>query len=531
MLSAWENHYHRNDHRFEIRFRRAFLKLNRWWIFYRYNGNPNNNPLLLTSRPKNLPLISLRSEEFSEFISKNDYVNKKWDQFWQPIPSIDYQINEDVKKSKRQPLREINLKNQPKRRKQKNGNRETFKIYEDPKIVQRNNDNNDNISVVNNFTMESNGSLDSFEKHLLESVNLTYSRVGYLLPFAESKKSINGLKTPNYYDTYCQRGQGNGDNDDQQDNHMRDQENQSISLDEPFENKKIQVINSNNFTNDINLNNVFENDRNDDDDDIFNNMEFTKKNIKRKTKYKALGFDGDRIAIQKQMTSHGLRGWISNKVRPETRSTFDNNNNNNRVTLNSNPIGGQLIRTQRFTNIPLIQRPEFFNRNLLVSRNSQISSNEMERLREYQVKNYVRPDKINREKRREISKRLINSRNSEQERVVSIFKKLKNNTKKMIQYNPSENNNNVKKPSHDDEPRKHNWNIFSSFMSKRKPVIEETANLGDYNNNNNNTSNQRGTKRVTIFTSKLHAVNEPESGEVFEDEYDIFASYDYDQDT
>lgn len=82
MLNTWDKQYYHRASQLEIKFRKALLKLSRWWIYYKYSGDPNNDPCMLTSRPKNIPLISLRTDEYSEFLQKKEFVTQKWREFW-----------------------------------------------------------------------------------------------------------------------------------------------------------------------------------------------------------------------------------------------------------------------------------------------------------------------------------------------------------------------------------------------------------------------------------------------------------------
>lgn len=58
----------------DLKFRKAKVQIHRWWNNHHYNGNPNNNAILLTSRPKNAPFISLRNDEYSRFLENVEYM-------------------------------------------------------------------------------------------------------------------------------------------------------------------------------------------------------------------------------------------------------------------------------------------------------------------------------------------------------------------------------------------------------------------------------------------------------------------------
>ncbi|KAG0673483.1 hypothetical protein C6P42_002706 [Pichia californica] len=335
MLSAWNSQYHKRNNRLELRLKKIRVKLTNWWIFYAYSGNPNYNPYILTSRPKNLPLISLRTDEYSEFLSNKERVGQKWNEFWKkpeesPRDILNGNKNDRFKKQlpNKIPLKNIQKQNrhsQPK----------TLKTMKNKKSFRK------PLQMVDQNLLDECGSLGSFERDLLKSANLTISRGALIMPCAGLKKSERELTTPPYIDDEI--------TDEQQNIHLNQFIQPNIYEDEYQssinENRVLDVIESSAIAA-IDIENEFNNDSYYQND---NNR--LQRAISNKPNYNALGFDGDRIAIQKKINGTGIRGWLANKVRPETRSTFENNH----LTLNSYPVG-----MYQHQIIPTIQSPDFF---------------------------------------------------------------------------------------------------------------------------------------------------------------------------
>lgn len=65
----------------DLRIRRAKVQIHKWWNNHHYNGNPNDNVMILTSRPKNAPFISLRNDEYGGFLENMGYLSNENDPF------------------------------------------------------------------------------------------------------------------------------------------------------------------------------------------------------------------------------------------------------------------------------------------------------------------------------------------------------------------------------------------------------------------------------------------------------------------
>lgn len=562
MINQWNDRSNCRNHRLDIRLRRAKLKLNRWWIYYRYNGDPNNDPFLLTSRPKNIPLISLRTDEYGGFLKNKEYVGKQWKELY------DYAEFNGNKKFERQvnngneriPLKQlIGPVSNNEIYKQKLNNNNTSSKKSDIKIYQ---DMNNQISKTLkkkkrkntkefNFLKfeEDNNSLESFERELLESANLTFTKAKMLFPFGENKQTPHELKTPDFEDYDKVEVKSN-----------KDKSVKISNFDDLMktlrQNDKIFVVESAGLDLDnINLDKEF--DHNSFHDNYNNNnYNYDLANaINNKPNYQALGFDGDRIAVHKKMKSNGIKGWISNNLRPESKSTF-----NNKLTLNSNPIYNYNIPIKKFSKLPLIQRPEFFDRNQLVSRDSNYCSNipnkqefsGINELREYQVKNYVRPNKIKREIRKEHNKRPISrsrlsTRDESVDNLILVIDKLRNNFKNKVYEEltnvmpKSVNNNHEEKKVQ--ETNMHKWRLFNGYKilsrrDKKALVNDEKANaatVGGLKKLETNSKRRNISKKEVTIISPVNVIeydnfeqHGEEEGEENEDSFEIYnliASY------
>ncbi|GAV28154.1 hypothetical protein PMKS-001623 [Pichia membranifaciens] len=446
MLSAWNNEYHHRNHHLELRLKKLGLRLNRWWIYYRYSGNPNKDPYMLTSRPRNIPLISLRTEEYSEFLSNKEYVGQRWDDFWRApgavSQKVDYQrvsYDKNHRKMQRVPLRELKYNERP--RNVKPINVKNFDIYHDdnnvigkenlgirevektpPKKLSLNTIKQKGkksvqkpLQLVNEQVLEDDGLLDSFERELIASTNCTLSRGNLFLPFGDNKHELKDISTPVHSNYQCEIKEDRAD----EQNKTGNKTTISFNFDSFKHNPQINIIESARMD-EIDLDKEF-------DYESFYPNEHIKRVVTNKLNYDALGFDGDRIAVQNKIKGLGLKGRISNKIRPESRSTFDN-----RLTLDSHPV-----RYNFPQRLPLIQRPEFFDRSKLQSKESKYSNKNHEYVndyRQYQVKNYIRSAKLKREKRKDSRKRTLSKKknDTEKDRAITVLKRIKDNTREKL---------------------------------------------------------------------------------------------------
>lgn len=568
MLNAWNNEYHHRNNHLELRLKKLAIKLNRWWIYYRYSGNPNKDPYILTSRPKNIPLISLRTEEYGGLLSNKEFVGQKWEEFWRAPEADLYNVNfqqksfvPNTKKTKRLPLRELNINEIPQKIHSPNRNMPKFKIYHDENIAQKEKpvlpknkialskkktlktlkskkskrNMRKPLQVVYQQELDDNGSLDSFERELIESSNQSLSGTRMLLPFGENKQELRELVTPVYSDYESER-----------DELARQEEEKKetltfLNFDSVAPNPQLNVVQSAGV-NEIDLDRDF-------GSESFYPKSLIRKVIAKKPNYYALGLDGDQIATQNQIKYSGMKGWISNKVRPETRSTFDN-----RLTLNSYPVRNQV--QQR---LPLIQRPEFFDRNQLQSKESRFNNKNtsyINEYREYQVKNYVRSTKVRREKRKESRKRpLSRKRNdTEKERAITVLKRIKDNTKEklwdtLVSVPGIQNNESAKDLIENIEKRNkkhslrsgfHNWRLFNGHRYTRD--VPSLHHVEDANPEQEKHSKVATLRQISNYEAmkipKAVTIVSPSEGNVqdkenwpenyitdYVDEYDIIADY------
>lgn len=75
MLSSCKNNL--SISQLDLKVRKAKVQIHKWWNNYHYNGNPNDNILILTSRPKNIPFISLRNDEYGDVIENMKYITSE----------------------------------------------------------------------------------------------------------------------------------------------------------------------------------------------------------------------------------------------------------------------------------------------------------------------------------------------------------------------------------------------------------------------------------------------------------------------
>lgn len=570
MLSAWNNEYHHRNNHLELRLKKLGLRLNRWWIYYRYSGNPNKDPYMLTSRPKNIPLISLRTEEYGGFLSNKEFVGQKWDEFWRApaanLQKADIQripFNKNYKKIQRLPLRELkynerpryvnkfnNVKQfdifhddntesgkenlgikKPKKNLSKKPTSNTVKKQKSKKSVQ------EPLRLVNEQVLEDYGSLDSFERELIASTNCTLARGNILLPFGENKHEPKEIATPVYsdYQSVVKEDKAN-----EQEN-VESKTNMSFNFGSFKPNPQLNIVESAGMY-EIDLNKEF-------DCESFYPNNHIKRAMTNKPNYYALGFDGDRIAVQNEIKGVGLKGWISNKIRPETRSTFDN-----RLTLDSHPV-----RTNLPQRLPLIQHPEFFDRNKLQSKESKHSNRDHKYIndyREYQVKNYIRSAKLKRERRKESRKRPLSRKknDTEKEKAITVLKRIKDNTREKLRDTlvsvPLIQNNELGKDlvehiekrskKHSSKSGFHNWRLFNGHRYTREVPDQndsEDTNLTERKRNKAATLKQISHFEAIKIPKVVKIVSPPErdgpdkenwpEGDVCEyvDEYDIIADY------
>lgn len=459
MLSAWNSEYHNRHNKLDLKLKKIGLKLNRWWIFYKYTGNPDKDPLILTSRPKNIPLVSLRTDEYGNVLTNQEYIGHKWEQFWQnPKLQKGSASKFNSLQNKRIPLGELkpesgynnrlyplkahneftilnnvttkaNISKLPK----KTLNPVNIRKKDSTRRKRRKKTVTKPLHMVNQTSLADCGSLDSLERNLLESANLTFERSRKLLPFGGYKKSLNEAQTPPFMDFNAKVDMTKSKISKR--NHPPIQEQKSNENIPTFSNKGetglYEFIDENGHLDFID---------NDDIDLIDMDYEFyypsiyrskyLKRAISNKTNYNALGFDADHITVHNDINATGVKGWIANKVRPETRSTFDN-----RMTLDSNPIRN----CYQNPDMPLIQRPEFFDQGQKIHNKQLINNPKLRQsCRENQVKNYVRSDKVKRERRKEIKRETKNQPIPRrvvavsQDEVISMWQKIKDNTKDII---------------------------------------------------------------------------------------------------
>lgn len=72
----------------ELAIKKAKLRFHLWWEHLRYE-DPDEDPTILTRRPKNAPLISLRNEEYAEYVIKeNEVANNEKELMREPLKDI-----------------------------------------------------------------------------------------------------------------------------------------------------------------------------------------------------------------------------------------------------------------------------------------------------------------------------------------------------------------------------------------------------------------------------------------------------------
>lgn len=183
MLTTKTSHSRKKCH-IQNKLRRFGIKLNRWWIYYWYTGNPEDDPTLLTSRPRNTPLISLRNDEYCRYISQNVFVQVRGNNFWKS-PS---NFNID---GVRNPLQQINVGVPILSPKRHSKRKQNLHIIRNPEIYQ--DEDKENIAVkcilipeepterykeeINIVDTEETNSLDSFERILRGSIDSTYGKL------------------------------------------------------------------------------------------------------------------------------------------------------------------------------------------------------------------------------------------------------------------------------------------------------------------------------------------------------------------
>ena len=521
---------------------------------------------MLTSRPRNIPLISLRTEEYSGFLSNKEYVGQKWGDFWRApganSQKFDYQgtpYDKNHRKVQRVPLRELKYNERP-RNVNKPNNVKKFDIYHDD----RNEIDKENLEVrdaeknpskklssntiekqkgkksvqkplrlVNEQVLEDDGSLDSFEKELIASTNCTLSRCNIFSPFRENKHEPKDIATPVYSNYQCEIKE---DRADEQKN-AGNKTTIFLNFDSFKPNAQINVIESAGMD-EIDLNKEF-------DYESFYSNEHIKRAVTNKLNYDTLGFDGDKIAVQHKIKGLGLKGRISNKIRPESRSTFEN-----RLALDSYPVRNNL--PQR---LPLIQRPEFFDRSKLQSKESKYSNKNHEHVndyREYRVKNYIRSAKLKPEKRKESRKRPFSKKknDTEKDRAITVLKRIKDNTREKLRDTlvsvPVLQNNELGKDfvEHIEKRSKkhlsksgfHNWRIFNGHRYARD--VPDQNHVDDTDHKQNEVATLRQLNFEAIKIPKVVKLVSPPEGEgenkenwpegdacEYVEEYDIIADY------
>lgn len=427
MLNAFNNPYQKRNNHLEIRLKKVKIKLARWWIYFRYSGNPDYNPYLLTSRPKNIPFISLRTEEYGNMLTNHEHVKKKWADFWDEDNNFGYNYNKDQhiisSRSKKNPAYDVKQKENL--RKKKLGSKNDFKIYCDSKqnpnkyqtlkkdklvkSKRKRKFNEEKLSLVTNDVLNECGTLSSFENDLLGCDAFTTIR-NELLPFGAHKKSSRKIVTPCYseYEPSVKK----------EDVSQSVNKNHLISCAKNEEKSPILNIVDSESIHNIDLENEFNHES------FYNNKKsnsYVRRAIRNKPNYNVLGFEGDRAAIHTKNENFGVRNWIVKSINSEAKNTLDN-----RLTLDSNPLEYHPEKCS------IIQNPGFFDHNL--SNIKTLDRHKIDNYKEVQIKNYVRPKKLKREKHKEKYTRPISRiiMDSTQDDVIAVFRKIKNNTKEKI---------------------------------------------------------------------------------------------------
>lgn len=370
MLSAWENRRPFNA-AFNSRIHRIKLRVNRWIIYSCGSGDPNKNPFILTSRLRNVPFISLRNEEYIDFLPNQDFVGEQWDKKWEHP--------EKLVKERRAPLGEVN----------KNGNHrarnnmpvslnQNFHIFNDHETNKENNNETvvrrkqiDNQYIPSFQILDEKDFclLDSFEKQLIASASLSEREN---IPLFWQEKKLGKNSTPLIYVSTKKK---------ELPIKLKESYTELFKFDTD-EKRKIDIIDGSKIN--LTLEPEF------DQTNFHSTMKRAVKNYETETKFQILKFDGDCGAWQKDIRNSKLKGWIENTANPETKNTF-----NSRLTLNSYPVPSK----NKNELLPLIQRADFFSRSNLASResifnyNKQISFSAVEELKHFQVQDHSRSEK------------------------------------------------------------------------------------------------------------------------------------------
>lgn len=427
MLGSFNDIYQKRNNHLEIRLKKLRIKLARWWIYFRYSGNPNYNPYILTSRPKNIPFISLRTEEYGKVLINQEYVKNQWVDFWRQDNDSSYKHNKNQLISsaefKKNPAHDIKSKDHLKKKRLYGKNE--FEIYSDPKLKEassqkpkqaklvkpkrKKKNNEKRISLVTKDALDESGTLSSFENDLLECSAFTTNRKK-LLPFGAYNTPVRKIVTPTYFEYESSV----------KEEHEAQLKNRNcpISCVNKEEKSPILTIVDPDAIHDINLENEFNHES------FYNNKKtssYLTRVISNKPNYKVSGFDGDKIAIHNKNENHAVRNWTVKSIKSGPKNTFDN-----RLTLDSDPLGNY---SRKYL---AIQNPEFFDHNL--SNFKTLERQKIDNYKEVQVKNYIRPKKVRREKHKKKYKRPISKiiTDSTQDDVIAVFRKIKSNTKEKI---------------------------------------------------------------------------------------------------
>lgn len=515
MLQAWENQCHRRKH-MDIKLRRLRIRLNRWWTFYRYSGNPNDDPYVLTTRPKNVPLISLRNDEYGDILTGQKYINNQWNDFWNnPSAYTTQEFNKfqnqqqkqhqkkhrQKRKFQRQPLRQL----EPIRQYQnivkpsinsvpivddKNAKRDlNFKIYEDDtdndkenktdkKTIKKAKKSEKRIKRIFSIVSEkSNGgdSLDDFEKDLLASMITIYDRPELQTCLSQR----NNLETSSTYSKTF-------DEDDEL--------NTSVNVLED-NTSKIEIVGKS-CINEISMDNEF-----DDNSINSNNILDAILTNDKKPNHDVSAFENDRIVLQKQIKQSGLRGWIANRLRPESRAKFSNTSPVNTEQTPSPSRHGILL--------PSIQHADFFCGSNLVSRDSHITHSRPA------VGTIEDPEECQLEKHSKLDQMRIVSQN-EIQHGKATFENIRDNARGLLRNRNKSDDDDKNNQKQFSKPRiVSNWRVFSNFSDEK---IDEL---------NNSKGNVATLIKVIEYESEKNSAEAEEHDvtQAFEDEYDIFASY------
>lgn len=482
MLSAWENRRPHKE-RSNGRFYRMKLRVTRWWIYRLGSGDPERNPFMLTSKIKNLPMTSLRNDEYIDFLSKQHFVGKKWEEYWEKTHFYQTQNILQFKYNNRMKTKQL---------KAKVAGTPSFKIYEDGDsnkentyvTVRRNKGRQqaylDRFQIVND---EDICSLDSLENDLIANASTLSEDHQSDAFWLEEEPAVltkaTRLVTPKHQAVL----------------------NQEVAKVNEFKNK-INIIADSSIINLTMDDVVFKNDCN-----------FPKpvaeKQLKPNTKRTFSEFDKEYVTVRKRNKGFGLKGWIATNVNPLNKDSF-----NDRISYKGSSLNFQRQK------IPLIQQAGFFSRNSITSKDTEMENGKshynfpsISQSYQYHAKIYDE-NKINEAKTISITKAaesLITQTN--QKNCQSAFDGTQKETTP----------NQIKKPSS-------YWRIFSGLRPYKL-----TSTRKDFSADNNQSEESKeilSTPQSTVETEARYEENIESLRSVLKqisatnnDVHDMFASY------